>query len=61
MKINANKPRQLRKQKAWYYLPSRNVPWLIIVGPKDVIHIPARKLLKELLLTCPRGKNRRKA
>ena len=57
MKVDAGKPRQLKKQSAWYYLPFGREDYVSLckqvsaadVGTVFLVKIPARKLLRELL------------
>jgi hypothetical protein len=51
MKVDARKPRHLRKQDAWYYLPYGNGHCVSVYQRGKAlsrIRIPARKLLREL-------------
>ena len=57
MKVNAHKPRQLRKQNAWYYLPLGREKYVTVYQYNPVkrsqgaiiIKLNAQKLLRELL------------
>lgn len=53
MKVDVLKPRQLTKQRAWYYLPFGKEQFIevhqLVEAGQARIRIPAKKLLAELL------------